>query len=125
MFLSAADDDEPRLAIRREGAYVTLSASYGPLEIAMRPRYEELMRAIARLTIVDGLMTTRQVGTSHAYLALGLHNDGSLLMRLTIVADATGHLSINLRLTDAVRQQLYQWLNVAAYNGRDVRDTQT
>ncbi|MCS6870428.1 MAG: hypothetical protein RML95_10110 [Anaerolineae bacterium] len=124
MFLKATDDDEPRLAIRREGGYVTLSASYGPLEIAMRPRYEELVRAMARLTVVDGLLTTRQVGTSHAYLALGLHNDGSLLMRLTIVADATGHLSINLRLVESVRKQLYDWLNVAAYNGRDARATQ-
>lgn len=123
MFLSDTDDDQPRLAVRREGNYVTISASYGPLEIAMRPRYDELVRAIARLTIVDGLLTTRQVGTSHAYLALGLHNDGSLLMRLTIVADATGHFSINLRLVESVRKQLYDWLNVAAYNGRDARTT--
>ncbi len=123
MFLSDADDDQPQLALRREGAYVTISASYGPLEIAMRPRYEELMRAIVRLNVVDGLLTTRQVGTSHAYLALGLQSDGSLLLRLTIVADATGHLSINLRLVEAVRQQLYDWLNVAQFDGRDARAT--
>jgi len=121
MFLSAADDDEPRLAVRREGAYVTLSASYGPLEIAMRPRYDDLMRAITRLTAMDGLLTTRQVGTSHAYLALGLRKDGSLLLRLTIVADATGHLSINLRLVESIRKQLYDWLGVSAFNGRDTQ----
>ncbi len=123
MFLSDADDDQPCLALRREGAYVTLSASYGPLEIAMRPRYEELMRALVRLNVVDGLLTTRQVGTSHAYLALGLQGDGSLLLRLTIVADATGRLSINLRLVESVRKQLYDWLDVAAFNGRDIRTT--
>ncbi|MFQ3535319.1 MAG: hypothetical protein SNJ58_05535 [Aggregatilineales bacterium] len=123
MFLSDADDDQPCLALRREGAYVTLSASYGPLEIAMRPRYEELMRALVRLNVVDGLLTTRQVGTSHAYLALGLQSDGSLLLRLTIVADATGRLSINLRLVEGVRKQLYDWLDVAAFNGRDIRAT--
>ncbi|MBO9308993.1 MAG: hypothetical protein J7551_04325 [Chloroflexi bacterium] len=121
--LSAADDDQPRLAVRREGAYVTLSASYGPLEIAMRPRYDDLMRAITRLTAAEGPLTTRQVGTSHAYLALGLHKDGSLLLRLTIVADATGHLSINLRLTESIRQQLYDWLGVSAFNGRDAQAT--
>lgn len=126
IFLSAADDDQPRLAVRREGTYVTLSASYGPLEIAMRPRYEDLLRALTRLTIVEGLLTTRQVGTNQAYLALGLHSDGSLLMRLTIVADATGHFSINLRLVDSVRQHLYTWLDVAGFNGRaDIRSTNT
>jgi hypothetical protein len=111
-FLTASDDDEPLLAMRREGIYVTISASYGPLEIAMRPRYEDLARTLNRLTVVDGLHTTRQVGTGQAYLAMGLTAQNDLLMRLTIVADATGHLSLNLKLTPEARIKLYDWLGV-------------
>jgi len=33
-------------------------------------------------------------------------------MRLTIVADATGHLSLNLKLTPEARIKLYDWLGV-------------
>lgn len=117
-YLAAADDDQPRLAVRREGSYVTLSASYGPLEIAMRPRYEDFVRALSRLTAVEGLLTTRQVGTDHAYLALGLQTDQSLLMRLTIVADATGHFSLNLHLTPSIAKTFYEWLNVPELNGK-------
>lgn len=114
VYLNAADDDRPILAIRREGAYVTLSASYGPLEIALRPRYEDFIRALTRLSVVEGLHTTRQVGTGQAFLAMGLAADESMLMRLTMVADATGHLSLNLRLTKEARQTLFDWLNVPA-----------
>jgi len=117
LYLKTADDDQPRLALRREGAYVTISASYGPLEIAMRPRYEDLVRTLSRLSVVEGLHTTRQVGTGQAYLAMGLTTDNHLLLRLTIVADATGHMSLNMNLEPAVRTKLYDWLNVAA-NGR-------
>lgn len=112
LYLSSADDDQPRLAMQREGAYVTISASYGPLEIAMRPRYDDLARSLGRLGVVEGLHTTRQVGTGQAYLAIGLTPDNSLLMRLTIVADATGHLSLNMLLTDPARGKLFQWLGV-------------
>jgi hypothetical protein len=106
------DGMRPKLAMRREGSYVAISASYGPLEIALRPRYAELGRTLSRLSPVAGLQTTRQVGTGQAYLSLGLQSDGSLLIRPTIVADATGHLGVNLVLTDAVRQALYDWLPV-------------
>ncbi len=106
-------DSEPVLAMRREGLYVTISASYGPLEIALRPRYEDLVRTLARLQAVEGLSTTRQVGTSDAYLAIGLSPDGSLMLRPTIVADATGHLSLNLELSLDAREQLYKWLQVS------------
>lgn len=112
LFLAAADDDQPRLVMRREGAYVTISASYGPLEIAMRPRHEDLLRTMTRLNVVEGLHTTRQVGTGQAYLAIGLTPEHDLLMRLTIVADATGHLSFNMRLVGNTRAQLFQWLGV-------------
>jgi len=102
----------PRIAMRREGSYVAISASYGPLEIAMRPRFVELARILSRLRPVQGLQTTRQVGTGQAYLSLGLQADGMLVMRPTIVADATGHLCFNLLLSSQTRQQLFDWLPV-------------
>jgi hypothetical protein len=104
----------PVVAVRREGGYIALSASYGPLEIALRPRFQELSRVLARLQPVEGLQTTRQVGTGQAYLAVGLKPDGVLLLRPTIVADATGHMGFNLALSDAVRQALFEWLPVGA-----------
>jgi hypothetical protein len=106
----------PVVALRREGGYIALSASYGPLEIALRPRFQELSRVLARLQPVEGLQTTRQVGTGQAYLALGLKPDGVLLLRPTIVADATGHMGFNLALSDGVRQALFEWLPVGAEN---------
>ncbi len=100
----------PKLAMRREGGYITISASYGPLEIALRPRFAEMSRVLSRLRPVQGLQTTRQVGTGQAYVAFGLQSDGSLVVRPTIVADATGLMAFNLLLTDEVRQQLFDWL---------------
>jgi hypothetical protein len=112
-FLTASDDDQPQLSLRREGIYVTISASYGPMEIALRPRYEDLVRTLSRLAVVEGLHTTRQVGTGQAYLALGLSAKDDLLIRMTIVADATGHISLNMMLHPAAKQALYNWLEVA------------
>jgi hypothetical protein len=106
-------ENDPVLALRREGIYVTISASYGPLEIALRPRYEDLARTLSRLQSVDGLSTTRQVGTAQAYLAMGISPEGALMLRPTIVADATGHFSLNLVLTPDARQKLYSWLKIA------------
>ncbi len=117
LFLTNADEEQPRLALRREGSYVTISASYGPLEIALRPRYEDLIRALSRLTVIEGLQTTRQVGTGQAYVSMGLASDGDLLMRPTIVADATGHFSLNLEVANPARQVLYDWLEVPAPAG--------
>lgn len=110
--VSTDSDHSPVLAMRREGAYTVISASYGPLEIALRPRLEELARMLGRLQPVEGLQTTRQVGTGQAYLALGLRRDGTLIMRPTIAVDATGHLSMNLALTPHIRQGFYEWLPV-------------
>jgi hypothetical protein len=104
------------VAMRREGGYISLSASYGPLEIALRPRFQELSRVLARLQPVEGLQTTRQIGTGQAYLAVGLRPDGVLLMRPTIVADATGHMGFNLALNDEARKALFEWLPVGADN---------
>jgi len=103
----------PILVMHREGPYIAISVSLGALEIALRPRYEDLIRTLSRLPAVEGLHFTRQVGTAQAFLALGLMPDGELLVRPTIVADATGYLSLNLQLTSDVRQTLYDWLQVS------------
>lgn len=102
----------PRLSMRREGGYIAISVSYGPIEVALRPRYPELTRVLGRLRPVAGLQTTRQVGTGQAYLALGLREDNALVVRPTMVADATGHLTFNLLLSDAARAVLFEWLQV-------------
>lgn len=119
IYLSASSEmsAQPRIAMRREGSYVSISASYGPLEFALRPRFAELERTLSRLRPVQGLQTTRQVGTGQAYLSLGLQQEGSLVIRPTIVADATGHVSFNLILTDAVRRAVFEWLPVGADEG--------
>lgn len=106
------DTGSPRIAFRREGGYLSISASYGPMEIAMRPRFAEFTRTLSRLRPIQGLQTTRQVGTGQAYIAFGLHEDGALVMRPTIVADATGLIAFNLFLTNEVRQALFNWLPV-------------
>jgi hypothetical protein len=109
---TGAHDEDPQISMRREGAYMAISARYGPLEIALRPRYDDLVRVLLRLQPVEGLQTTRQVGTSQAYLALGLRSDQSLLMRPTIVADATGLFSMNLGLAPDVARQFFSWVPV-------------
>lgn len=114
-------DMSPRLTLRREGGYVAISASYGPLEIALRPQFDNLTNKLGRLQPVKGLQTTRQVGTTEAYLGLGLREDGTLLLRPTIVADATGHFSFNLMLTSAARETLYAWLPITSV-GSDAND---
>jgi hypothetical protein len=114
MYLEAQQDADgsPVVALRREGSYIVISASYGPLEVALRPRFEEFTRVLARLQPVEGLNTTRQVGTGQAFLALGLRPDGVLLVRPTLVADATGHLAFNLSVSDEARKTLYDWLAI-------------
>lgn len=102
----------PQLSMRKEGTYVSMAVSHGPIEVALRPRVDELRRVLGRLVAVEGLQTTRQVGTGEAYIALGLQSDGTLLMRPTLVADATGHLCFNLMLTPASRSTLYSWFGV-------------
>jgi hypothetical protein len=110
--VSRETDTQPMVSMRREGDYITIAASYGLLEIALRPRYHELTRVLSRLQPVEGLQTTRQVGTGQAYLALGVKPDGTLLMRPTLVADATGHMTFNLTLTDEVRKALFAWMPI-------------
>lgn len=103
---------KPQLTLRKEGTYVALSVSHGPIEVALRPRADELRRVLGRLYPVEGLQTTRQAGTGEAYIALGLQTDGKLLMRPTLVSDATGHMCFNLTLTDHARKALFDWLGV-------------
>jgi hypothetical protein len=107
-------DNNPLLAMRLEGSYLAISASYGPIEIALRPRLDEVTRVLERLRPVEGLQITRHVGTGNANLGVGLKSDGMLLLRPTIVGDATGHLGFNLALTANVRQALFAWLSVEA-----------
>lgn len=101
---------KPVVTIQREGGYIAFSASYGPFEIALRPRFQELARVLGRLHPVEGLQTTRHVGTAQAYLAVGLKPDGILLLRPTVVGDATGHLGFNLALSSSARQAFFEWL---------------
>ncbi len=105
--------NSPKLSLGREGDYVTISGSYGALELALRLHYEEVSRAFSRLQPVAGLRTSRQVGTGRSTLALGAHPDGSLILRIMLVGDAAGHVSLNLQLSADAAQSLRGWLGGA------------
>jgi hypothetical protein len=107
------ENKHAQLALSREGEYIAISASHGPLEIALRPRYQEVARALKALRPVEGLQTTRQIGTAQSLLSIGLRMDGSLIIRPTIVADASGFLCINLELTPELRHKLFEWMDIA------------
>jgi hypothetical protein len=107
------DGDAPlsaELSLRREGDYLSISASYGAFEIALRPRFGEFVRTLGHVQPIDGLNTSRQVGTGDAYLSIGLHTDGSMYLRPTILGDASGHVALNLRLSSDARRRLIEWL---------------
>ncbi len=104
----------PSIAMRREGEYIAIAASYGPLEIALRPHYDALRRALTRLKPIGGLQSTRQIGTGQTYLSVGLQPDNVLLLRPTIVGDAAGHIVFNLAVTAEARAALFDWLGVPA-----------
>jgi len=104
--------DYPALMVSREGAYVPISVSYGPIEVALRLHHDELVRTLQRMQPVDGLITTRQVGSSSAYLAMGLRSNGDLLLRPTLISDAVGHFSVNLSLPQEARLSFFDWLGV-------------
>jgi hypothetical protein len=114
-FSSAKDNgSSPEMSIKREGAFIAISVSHGPLEVALRPKFPELEQVLSHLHPVSGLQTTRQVGTGESYLALGLRDDGALVLRPTIVADATGLLCFNIIVSGEAREALYKWLPVSA-----------
>lgn len=104
--------DKPMLSMSREGVFLTLSASFGPLEIALRLRHEDMKRRLESLHPVPGLATTLQIGTGNAYIAVGLTTDDRLVMRPTIVADATGRLTFNLVTTASVYHRIRDWLEL-------------
>lgn len=106
-------DSSPALWIGREGMYVSISATYGPLEIALRPRLRDLKTGLAQLRPTERLSVMRMVGTGQANIELGLSQEGELLFRPTLVSDATGHLAVNLVLTPDARQALFTWLGIA------------
>jgi hypothetical protein len=113
-FSSRADSgNSPRLALGREGEYVTISGSYGALELALRLHREEVTRAFHRLPSVAGLRTSRQIGTGSSTLALGAQPDGSLILRILLVNDAAGHISLNLQLSPDAHAALRDWLGAA------------
>ncbi len=96
----------------REGLYVSVSASYGPVELALRPRQHDLVTSLSQLRPTERLSVMRMVGTGQAHLGLGLSTNGELLLRAAIVADATGHCALNLVLSAEARRQLFTWLGV-------------
>ena len=113
---SEENPDRPILSMSREGAFVSLSASFGPLEIALRLRFEDLRRRLERLLPVHGLATTRQVGTANSFVALGVTDDERLVMRPTIVSDASGKMTFNLVTSSPVYQQILEWLDDKSKN---------
>lgn len=106
--------NQPVVAMSREGAFVSISASIGPLEIGLRLPLTEMGRQLSNLHPVPGLATTRQVGTVNSYVALGLTKDNRLVMRPTLVVDAKGHVTFNLVVSGEVYQTLLKWLEVAS-----------
>jgi hypothetical protein len=109
---SEGDHCLPKLWFGREGMYVSISASYGPLEISLRPRQRDLVSGLAQLRPTERLSVMRMVGTGQAHIELGLATDGELLLRTTIVADATGHIAMNMILSAEARAQLFAWLGI-------------
>lgn len=112
VYLTSSGDKnvEAMVVMAREGDRMVLSISIGPLELALRPRFEELQRAITALKPVPGLSTTRHVGSESAYIDLGLTEDQQLVLRPSLVTDATGHLSINLLVNKEAFEKLANWL---------------
>lgn len=98
------------LALAQEGDKVVISASLGALEVALRLRLEELKRQFNGLKHVPGLSITRQVGTVEAFMGMGLVEGSQLVLRPTLLVDATGRLSFNLLLSEPCYQRLLEWL---------------
>ena len=74
-------------------------------------RYDDLVRQMTGLTPSPSMATTRQVGSGQAFMGLGLTQDGRLIMRPSLVSDATGHVTINLAASGEVYQKVTEWLN--------------
>lgn len=106
------DDCRAQVWFGREGIYVNVSATHGPLEMSLRPRQRDLVSSLASLWPTERLSIMRMVGTGQAHLELGLSTGGELLFRTTIVADANGQVAMNMVLTPDARHELFEWLGV-------------
>lgn len=113
-FSASNDVLNPTVAMRQEGEYTAISASFGAFEIALRLRLRELVRTLHQLHPNDGLVTSRQVGSGNAFLGLGLRTGGALVLRPTIVGDATGYFCLNLLLAPEAAAALNTWLSTVA-----------
>lgn len=100
------------LMLAQEGDKIVISASVGVVELALRLRLDEFKRQVAGLKHVPGLTTTRQVGTVQAFIWLGLTENNELVLRPTLLVDATGKLTFNMIASEACYQRLVEWLNV-------------
>lgn len=112
LILASTDTQPGSLVARREDDYVVLTTSSGPIAITLRLRADELERTLRHPAASSEQATARQVGSSQAYLAIGRREDGDILLRPTLVADATGEISFNLLVTANVREDLFRWLQV-------------
>lgn len=112
LLLSPAEDnpEKPTLSMSHEGAFISLSASFGPLEIALRIRQNDLRRRLEQLYPVPGLATTHQIGSVNSYIAIGLTKDSRLVMRPTVVADASGRVTFNLVTIPALYETIVKWV---------------
>lgn len=111
LILASTDTLIGSLIARREDEYVILTTTSGPLEITLRLRADELVRTLKHPAALSSeQVAARQVGSSHAYLAIGRRDDGDILLQPTLIADATGQLSFNLLVTAHVAGDLLQWL---------------
>src|SRR5688572_12058263 len=112
VFLSNSDPSkEMVLSMAREGDRVAISVCVGALELGLRLHHDELQRGLNSLTPVPGLTTTRQVGNVAASIGIGSMEDGALVLRPSLISDATGHLTINLLVEKAVAEKFLQWIN--------------
>ncbi|NJL95878.1 MAG: hypothetical protein HC915_20175 [Anaerolineae bacterium] len=99
------------LALAREGERLNISVSIGALELALRLRYDEMVRQLELLTPQPGFVTTRHIGSGQAYMEVGMTQEQGLILRPTLASDATGHLTANLVTTRAVFEALQTWLS--------------
>ena len=112
LLLSPTEDnpEKPTLSMSHEGIFISLSASFGPLEIALRVRQTNLRLRLEQLYPVPGLATTHQIGSANSFIAIGLTKDNRLVMRPTVVADAHGRVTFNLVTTPALYETIVDWV---------------
>lgn len=112
-FHDGQGEDGTAINMRREGAYLNVSAHVGALEIALRVNSQEFQRSFRLLHPVEGLQTTLHAGagqTDQAEIRLGLRTDGSLILRPLLIGDASGYVAINLLIPSPGREVLAAWL---------------